>query len=117
MTRDGGAVILVAACPEGAGSRRYEDWMAGVTSHQQVLERFAREPFRVGPHKAFLLSRDAARMRTVLVSEMAPELVQRFLLTPATNLDMALERVLPGLPEHARVGILPRASATIPLVD
>ena len=116
VTRDGGTVILVAACPEGAGSRRYEDWMAGVHSHQQVLERFAREPFRVGPHKAFLLSRDAARMRTVLVSEMAPELVRRLLLTPATNLDMALERVLPGLPARARVGIMPWASSTIPRV-
>jgi nickel-dependent lactate racemase len=116
VTRDGGAVIVVAACPEGAGSRRYVDWMAGMGSHQAVLERFEGEPFRVGPHKAFLLSRDAARVRTFLVSEMAPELVRRLLLTPADSVDAALKLALPDLPEGGRVGIMPWASSTIPCI-
>jgi nickel-dependent lactate racemase len=115
MTRDGGAVILVAACSEGTGSSSYESWMAGVRTHQQVFDRFAREPFHVGPHKAFLVSRDAARVQTLLVTEMAPALVRRLLLTPAASLEAALERVLPNLPGHARVGIMPWASSTIPL--
>ncbi len=114
VTRDGGTVILVAACPEGTGSRGYEAWMQGMGSHQEVLARFAREPFRVGPHKAFLLSRDAARVRTLLVSEMEPGLVRRLLLAPAVSIDAALELALPELPGSARVGIIPRASSTIP---
>ena len=65
VTRDGGTVIVVAACPEGTGSRSYEAWMQGVGSHEEVFARFEREPFRVGPHKAFLMSRDAARVRTL----------------------------------------------------
>lgn len=114
VTRDGGTVIVVAACPEGAGSRSYEAWMAGVGSHEEVLARFEHEPFRVGPHKAFLMSRDAVRLRTFLVSKMAPESVRRLLLTPAASVDAALKLVLPDLPEGARVGIMPRASSTIP---
>jgi nickel-dependent lactate racemase len=116
VTRDGGTVIVVAACPEGAGSRSYEAWMVGVGSHEEVFAKFEREPFRVGPHKAFLLNRDAARVRTFLVSEMAPDLVRRLLLTPAASVDAALKLALPDLPGQARVGIMPWASSTIPHV-
>jgi nickel-dependent lactate racemase len=116
VTRDHGALILVAVCPEGAGSPSYEEAMEGMRSHQEVLDRFKREPFRLGPHKAFLMSRDAARMQVVLVSEMDPESVRRLLLTPAGCIEEALDLVLPGLPAGARVGILPRASSTISYV-
>jgi nickel-dependent lactate racemase len=115
VTRDGGAVILAAACPEGAGSRGYEDWMAGVSSYDEVFAKFEREGFQIGPHKAFQIARDAARVRAILVSEMAPKLVRRLLLTPAKSLNEALGLALPDLPANARVGIMPRASSTIPL--
>jgi nickel-dependent lactate racemase len=115
VTRDGGTVIVVAACPEGSGSRDYEEWMAGVRSYAKVFAKFERQGFRIGPHKAFQIARDAARVRVILVSEMAPELVRRLLLTPAKNIDEALGLALPALPTDARVGIMPRASSTIPL--
>jgi nickel-dependent lactate racemase len=115
VTRDGGAVILAAACPEGAGSRGYEAWMVGVRSYDEVFAKFEREGFRIGPHKAFQVARDAARVRAILVSEMAPELVRRLLLTPAKSIDEALGLALPELPTNARVAIMPWASSTIPL--
>ncbi|HSJ56584.1 MAG TPA: lactate racemase domain-containing protein, partial [Anaerolineae bacterium] len=114
VVRDGGALILVAACPAGVGSQGYEAWMEGKSSHEEVMASFAREPFRVGPHKAYLVSRDAARVRTILVSEMAPALVRDLLLEPMESIDAALGLLLPGLPAGARVGILPMASSTIP---
>jgi nickel-dependent lactate racemase len=87
-----------------------------MTSHAAVLERFAREEFRLGPHKAFLIARDAQRVRVVLVSEMPAEQVRRLLLTPAASLDVALTRALADLPPEARIGILPAANATAPVV-
>jgi nickel-dependent lactate racemase len=114
VTRNGGVVILVAACPEGAGSRGYETWVAGMNSHEQVLARFEREGFCVGPHKAFQIGRDAARVQVFLVSDMAAESARALLLTPAGSIDEALALVLPDLPEGARVGIMPRATSTIP---
>jgi nickel-dependent lactate racemase len=114
VTRPGGAIILVAACPEGAGSRSYEDWVTGMASHQAVLERFKGEGFRIGPHKAFQIARDAAPRRLLLVTEMPPALVQKLLLTSCPGLEAALAIVLPGLPPAARIGIMPWANATIP---
>ena len=117
VTRQGGTIILVAACPEGTGSRSYEDWVAGMGSHQDVLERFQREGFRIGPHKAFQIARDAAPRRVLMVTQMPPELVQRLLLTPCASLEAALEIALRGLPPAARIGIMPWANATIPTIS
>jgi nickel-dependent lactate racemase len=117
ITKPGGTVILAAACSEGTGSERYESWLAGMTTQEEVLERFAREEFRLGPHKAFLIARDALRVRVLVVSEMPAEQVRRLLLTPAANLDDALADVLAGLRPDARIGILPAANATVPVAQ
>lgn len=113
ITREGGTAILVAACPEGTGSAGYEAWIAGMRDHHAVLERFAREPFRLGPHKAFQLARDAVRARLLLVSEMPPDFVRGLLLTPAT-LPEAVALALHDAPPGARIAVLPVANATIP---
>jgi hypothetical protein len=47
---------------------------------------------------------------------MAPDLVRRMLLTPVDDLETALSAALAELPKNGRVGILPRASSTIPHV-
>jgi nickel-dependent lactate racemase len=114
ITREGGTIILVAACPEGTGSRGYEDWVTGMASHQAVLERFQREGFRIGPHKAFQIARDAAPRRVIMVTQMMPELVQKLLLTPCATIEAALEIAFRSLNPAARIGIMPWANATIP---
>jgi nickel-dependent lactate racemase len=117
VTREGGTVILVAACPEGAGSQSYEQWMDGMNSYEAVFQRFKREGFRMGAHKAFLIARDAARLRVLLVSQMQPATVRRLLLAPAGSLEEALSLAMPGLVPEARVGVMPWANATIPVLQ
>lgn len=114
VTQSGGTVILAAACPEGSGSRAFETWLAGADSFEQVLARFKREGFRVGPHKAFQVARDAARVRVLLVSDLAPDFVRSLLLTPVHSIDEGLGLALADASTDARVGVLPRASSTIP---
>ncbi len=115
VTQPGGTVILAAACPEGTGSRHYEEWIADKTSHAQVIETFAREGYRIGAHKAFQISRDASRERVLFVTEMPADFVRRLLLTPYHSLDDALAVALRDLAPGARIGILPYANATIPV--
>ncbi len=118
VMREGGTVILAVACPEGTGSKAYEEWILapGMTSHAAVLERYAREGFRIGPHKAWQLARDGSRTRVLLLSDMAPDFVRRLLLEPVASLDEALALALPGLPAQARIGVMPIANATIPVL-
>lgn len=116
VTKDGGTVILVAACPEGTGNARYEQWIKGMTSHEAVLERFAQEEFRLGPHKAFQIARDAVRIKPLIKSEMADEFVRSLLLTPIQDVTDTLQAVLRDLPDDARIGVIPIANATIPVL-
>jgi len=114
VAKPGGHVILCAACPEGAGSETYETWVAERGSHADVLQAFAAEGFRVGPHKAFQIARDAANLNVQWVSEMDTAYAQKLLLNPATDLQSALDAALANLPNDARIGVMTAANATIP---
>ena len=119
VTKSGGLLILCAACPEGSGSRDYEHWMLNppMRSHEAVIERFEREGFQVGRHKAFQISRDAARIHTMLVSDLEDDFVRALLLHPQPDLQTAINRALELLPNDARIGIMPAANATMPVLD
>jgi nickel-dependent lactate racemase len=118
VTRPGGTVLLAAACPDGTGSEAYEAWMAdpAMTSHAAVLARFAREGYRIGPHKAFQISRDAARVTARLYSAMAPAFAARLLLDPMSDFQAEVARAVAALPPGSRIGVMPRANATIPVL-
>lgn len=118
VTRTGGSLILCAACPAGSGSADYESWMMRprIRSHGDVLEEFAREGFRVGRHKAFQVSRDAARVHVTLVSELDDAFVRKLLLAPGADLQTAIDRALEQLPGDARIGVMPAANATMPVM-
>ena len=118
VTRPGGAIVIAAACPDGSGSRAYEEWMGrpGLTSHAAVLERFAREGYRIGPHKAFQIARDASRFTVRWHTAMPPALAGRLLLERAASLQSAVDEAASRLAPASRIGILPRANATIPVL-
>ncbi len=119
VTKSGGVLILCAACPEGSGSIDYETWMMNppMRSHEAVFERFEREGFQVGRHKAFQVSRDAARCHTMLVSELDEEFVRALLLHPQPELQTAIDRALEKLPCDARIGVMPAANATMAVLQ
>ena len=119
FARDGGVVILVAECKEGTGSLSYEEFMQDVHTTAEVFQKFHQQGFRVGPHKAFQVAREAARLSIIMVSKIAPDKVAQLLITPASNLDSAYQ-IACGLLSHAsdsepRTVILPRATNTIPV--
>lgn len=116
ITRSGGTVILVAACPEGTGSPLYEHWMSGKVSYDAIIECFRAEGFRLGPHKAYQIARDASKTRLLFCSEMDERLSRALLLNPVKDLQTAVDLALPELQPGERVGVLPHASSTIPYV-
>ncbi len=116
LTRDGGVVVLVAACPEGSGSQGFVDLMQACSSPEDVLRKFDRENFQVGPHKAFQFARELVRIRVVLLSKMPAELVKRLFLNPASSPREAIAIAFDMLSQTNSVAVLPRAINTIPLV-
>ena len=117
LVRPGGSVILVAECREGAGDDLYEAWMAAARTPQEVVTRFEREGFRMGAHKAFLFARSLLKARTYLVSRgIAPAQTHKLHLIPAPTIEHALAAALRDIEGRPRIGIMPRASSTIPRI-
>ncbi|NLN71042.1 MAG: nickel-dependent lactate racemase [Chloroflexi bacterium] len=115
ITRDGGWVVLLAACPEGSGSASYEGYIRNADSHQAVIDHFQSGFFQVGPHKAFQIAREALRINIVLVSEIPPKTVKAWKLTPSKPElinDLTL-RITNQLSADARIAILPAATRTM----
>jgi lactate racemase len=119
FTRDGGVIILAAECPEGAGSRSYVEFMEGITTTQEVFEKFRQKGFQVGPHKAFQVARDAARVKIILLSSMPENLVSQLLMTPAADMEnsfvLATRHLADISPAQLKIAILPRATNTVPV--
>ncbi len=115
ITRDNGTVILLAGCEEGSGSPSYETYITQMASHQDVIDHFKGGFFKVGPHKAFQIAKDAQRVTVILVSEIPPETVLEWKLTPSQpdKLDALLDWLTTQLPANARVAILPAATRTM----
>jgi nickel-dependent lactate racemase len=116
VTKPGGTIILAAACPEGTGSPHYEEWMPGKTSYEDVFQVFSAEGFRIGPHKAYQIARDASKVSFMFYSEMDLDFSKSLLLNPITDLQAALDTALTKLESNEHVGFLLHASSTIPYV-
>jgi nickel-dependent lactate racemase len=115
ITRDNGLVLLLAGCEEGSGSAGYEDYITSVRSHEEVVDQFKQGFFKVGPHKAYQIARDALRVSIILVSEIPPESVRAWNLTPSQpdKLEALLEWLATQLPINAKVAVLPAATRTM----
>jgi lactate racemase len=115
IVKDNGWVLLLAACPEGSGSQSYETFITQADSHEQVINQFKTGFFLVGPHKAFQIAKDAMRVNIVLISEISPQQVIKWKLTPSQpeKLDSLVDWLAMQLPADARVAILPAATRTM----
>ncbi len=108
--------VLAAACPDGSGSRHYEEWVASRESHRAVLADFTTMEFEVGPHKAYQVARDVSGRELRLVTEMSEDLSRRLLFVKAGSFQSAVDEIIAPLAPGARVGVLERANVTIPRV-
>jgi nickel-dependent lactate racemase len=111
--RQGGMVILTAACPDGHGSDHY---FQHVTQFSSAAEAMAsvRQNFGIGPHKTYLVGKLVTKAETVLVSEIPEDQVRKMLLTPAKSLAEALDYAYSKLGPSPKTYVMPVAQITFP---
>lgn len=112
--REGGALILIAECPEGLGNQTFEEWMTGGHTPDDVLERIQQE-FILGGHKAAAVAAVLKRASIYLVSALPGELVRRMGMTPFATVQEALSAAQSALGDDASILVMPQGGSVLPL--
>ncbi len=115
--KEGGMILLVAACPDGVGNDLFEDWVMRCERPDDVFGILEEEGFKLGGHKAVYLAKDLARAQIALVSEMEDDLVRRFFLTPIIDPNEAVALARERFGEGFRALVMPHGADTFPLVS
>jgi nickel-dependent lactate racemase len=114
--RPGGAVVLCAECPEGAGADALVEAPARWPT-PDLHEAALRAEFGIARHTALALRRKTAATRCVLVSRgIDPALARALGFTPAADLDEA-QRIVAAWAPGPRAALLPDGATTLPRAD
>lgn len=112
--KKGGTIILIGACNEGLGSRKFEEWLVGSESAHAMVERIGRD-FQLGGHKAAAIGMVLENADIVLVSEMEDDFVKSIFLEPAHSAQEAFDKAMKKYGPEATVISMPFGGATLPM--
>ena len=112
--RDGGTIILVGACPEGLGSKVFQEWLTEAEKPSDLTERVNRD-FKLGGHKAAAIAMVLEKAEIMLVSEMDDDFVRSIFLTPMHSVQEALDAAIKKHGQNASVIAMPFGGATLPV--
>ena len=114
--KKGGTIILIGACPEGLGSKKFEQWLTSAPTAHAMVERIGKE-FELGGHKAAAIGMVLENADIDFVSEMDPEFVRSIFLTPRKSAQEAFDIAFARYGENATVIAMPFGGATLPICD
>ncbi len=112
--KKGGTIILIGACPEGLGSKKFEQWLTSAPTAHSMVERIGKE-FELGGHKAAAIGMVLENAAIDFVSEMDPEFVKSIFLTPRSSAQEAFDIAYAKYGENATVIAMPFGGATLPI--
>lgn len=120
-TKEHGSIIFLAACPEGAGNKLFEDSMhmtKGLAPEEalRILMDELCKSFSVGIHKAYYLIRATSEYNIFIKTKMDPrEISEVYRMTPIDDPQETLDKLLQKNPD-AKVLVLPYGNETLPMV-
>jgi nickel-dependent lactate racemase len=112
VVRQGGDIVLLAECPDGHGEEEFYRTMQRFSTPAEIVEKFPKEPFKMGAHKAFLWARSLAKAEVHLVSAMEEGLSRKFMVSPAKDLAEVFAKLKGKYPDPPRLAAMPKANST-----
>jgi nickel-dependent lactate racemase len=112
--KEGGTIILLAACKDGFGYPTFFDWF-----RYQDLDEFEaalRKDYQINGQTAHAVLSKARRFRVILISEFSAEQTEAMGMEKATDLQSALDSVLRRLDSEARIVVIPDGGMVLPTV-
>jgi nickel-dependent lactate racemase len=111
--KDGGTIILVAACSEGLGEEVFERWIIEADSPESMVEKI-KENFELGGHKAAAIGMVQQKTNVYLVSDMDDNFVKSMFFFPFANVQDALNTALGKEGEKLQIIVMPHGGSTLP---
>ena len=113
--REGGAIILVASCPETYGSATFERWIRNAESPAQIIRDIAKN-FELGGHKAAAIALALERATVFSVTDMPDEVDESLFFKPMPSVEAALNAATVLCGEGSRILIMPVGGSTLPTI-
>ena len=113
--KEGGTIILTAACTEGFGESVFEEWMKSANSPEWLVREIERN-FVLGGHKAAAIGLVLEKADIFLVSEFPENTVRDLFMLPFRDPEEALRTAFEKHGHSARVAIMPYGGATLPVI-
>lgn len=114
IVRPGGAIVLVAECGQGMGSRIFEEWMREPGGPDAIIARIQRE-FVIGGHKAAAVAMTMKQATVCLVSALPADSMRSMGFVPFDNLADAARSTLAQF-NSPRVAVMPEGGSVVPCV-
>lgn len=120
VVREGGGIILPAACPEGAGEGAGERRFAATMrsgSPTEIIAHVRTNGIAPGEQRAYVMAQVLASIRVTVVGAERPEELESmgFATAPTIQAALAIEQARLGEASHALV--VPHALTTLPIVQ
>jgi len=112
--REGGTIILLAACPDGFGNDTFFDWFRH--RDPDVFEAALRERYEINGQTAYSTLMKAKRFRVILVSELGEAETRQMGMEKAVDLDAALRMAYEKLPPNPHTVVIPDGGTVLPIV-
>ncbi len=112
--KDGGTIIVIGACNEGLGSKKFEEWLVESKTSHEMVERIGRD-FQLGGHKAAAIAMILEYANIDLVSEMDDDFVRSIFMNPQPSAQKAYDDCIAKYGEDAKVIAMPFGGATLPI--
>ncbi len=110
-----GVILLFARCPQGIGSETFMEWFS---YHDfDSMMRALSLTFKLNGTTALSLRSKAKAVTIVLVSELAPEILEKIGLRGGNSVAEAWQEAASMLPENYTCVMMPNASLTLPEVN
>jgi len=115
IVKKGGVIIIPAPCKDGVGDEDFYRVMSGAKSPDKVIEQAKRDGFKVGEHKAFVLSK-ILKHASIIMSDckISQKILDNLHLLYAETLQQALNKNLKKR-RNARVIVMPYGLITLPI--
>ena len=112
LVRPGGDILFFAECPEGHGDELFYRMMTQHKTPQEVVERFRKERFQMGRHKAFLWCRSLIKAHVHLHSSIDERLSRTLMVQPVKTIEDTLQKIGTQYPGPPQIAVIPKANST-----